>query len=264
MLIKSKLKYIQSLRQKKFRQQEGLFIAEGPKLVNDLLTMENNGITEIYALKEWIEENKKIKVACILVEISAIELEKISQLTTPNQVLVLVKQFDSSTVNEPDCKNKIVLALDNIQDPGNMGTIIRIADWYGIDQIICNTECADIYNTKVIQSTMGSIARVGVIYTDLPKWLRLQKDTPVYAAMLDGEDVRSSPKIKEGIIVIGNESRGISEEVLQLVSKKITIPQRARLKESVLKDSSGQAFGQGKAESLNAAVATGIILSHLL
>ena len=138
------------------------------------------------------------------------------------------------------------MALDNIQDPGNMGTIIRIADWYGIDQIVCNTQSADMYNPKVIQSTMGSIARVKVFYTDLSDWLSKQKGISIYAAMLNGDDVTSMQKIKEGIIVIGNESKGISDDVLKLVSKKITIPQK------------------GKAESLNAAVATGIILSHLL
>ena len=220
MLSKTKLKYIQSLSQKKFRLQEGLFIAEGPKLVNDLLEMKNAAIQEIFALKEWIEDNRKVADSITVVEITSIELEKISQLATPNQVLAVAKQFAIDENSE--VKSKITLALDNIQDPGNMGTIIRIADWYGIDQIICNNQSADMYNPKVIQSTMGSIARV------------------------NGDDVTAMPKIKEGIIVIGNESKGISDDVLKLINKKITIPQK------------------GKAESLNAAVATGIILSHLL
>lgn len=244
MLVKSKLKYIQSLGQKKFRQQECVFIAEGPKLVNDLLSMNNEGIKEIFALKEWIDGNRKIITNKNVIEISAIELEKISQLTTPNQVLAIVKQFE--TGDKPAVKNKIILALDNIQDPGNMGTIIRIADWYGVDQIVCNTRSADIYNPKVIQSTMGSIARVRIIYLDIAKWLYEVKNIPIYAAMLNGEDVTLEKKINEGIIVIGNEANGVSEDILKFVSKRITIPQR------------------GKAESLNAAVATGIILSHLL
>ncbi len=244
MLSKSKLKYIQSLGQKKFRQQEGLFIAEGPKLVNDLLEMKNSSIQEIFALKEWIEDNKKIADSYQVVEITAIELEKISQLSSPNQVVAVVKKI---AIDENiQVKGKFTLVLDNIQDPGNMGTIIRIADWYGIDQIVCNTQSADMYNPKVIQSTMGSIARVKVFYTDLSDWLSKQKGISIYAAMLNGDDVTSMQKIKEGIIVIGNESKGISDDVLKLVSKKITIPQK------------------GKAESLNAAVATGIILSHLL
>jgi len=244
MLSKSKLKYIQSLGQKKFRQQEGKFIAEGPKLVNDLLEMKNSSIQEIFALKEWIEDNKKIADSYQVVEITAIELEKISQLSSPNQVVAVVKKI---AIDENiQVKGKFTLVLDNIQDPGNMGTIIRIADWYGIDQIVCNTQSADMYNPKVIQSTMGSIARVKVFYTDLSDWLSKQKGISIYAAMLNGDDVTSMQKIKEGIIVIGNESKGISDDVLKLVSKKITIPQK------------------GKAESLNAAVATGIILSHLL
>lgn len=244
MLAKSKLKYIQSLGQKKFRQQEGLFIAEGPKLVNDLLEMKSSCIQEIFGLKEWVEDNKKVVDRNTVVEISAIELEKISQLTTPNLVLAVVKQF---IIDENiEVKDKITLALDNIQDPGNMGTIIRIADWYGVDQIVCNTETADMYNPKVIQSTMGSIARVKVFYTNLAAWLAKQKENTIYAALLNGDDVTVMQKIKEGIIIIGNESKGISVDVLKSVSKKITIPQK------------------GKAESLNAAVATGIILSHLL
>ena len=244
MLSKSKLKYIQSLGQKKFRQQEGKFIAEGPKLVNDLLEMKSSSIQEIFALKEWIEDNKKIADSYQVVEITTIELEKISQLSSPNQVVAVVKQF---AIDENiEVKDKITLVLDNIQDPGNMGTIIRIADWYGVDQIVCNTQSADMYNPKVIQSTMGSIARVKVFYTELSNWLVKQNTIPIYAAMLNGDDVTVMQKIKEGIIVIGNESKGISNDVLKLISKKITIPQK------------------GKAESLNAAVATGIILSHLI
>ena len=244
MLSKSKLKYIQSLGQKKFRQREGLFIAEGPKLVNDLLEMKSSSIQEIFALKEWIEDNKKIADSYQVVEITAIELEKISQLSSPNQVVAVVKKI---AIDENiQVKGKFTLVLDNIQDPGNMGTIIRIADWYGVDQIVCNTQSADMYNPKVIQSTMGSIARVKVFYTELSNWLVKQNTIPIYAAMLNGDDVTVMQKIKEGIIVIGNESKGISDDVLKLISKKITIPQK------------------GKAESLNAAVATGIILSHLI
>ena len=183
MLSKSKLKYIQSLGQKKFRQQEGLFIAEGPKLVNDLLEMKNSSIQEIFALKEWIEDNKKIADSYQVVEITAIELEKISQLSSPNQVVAVVKKI---AIDENiQVKGKFTLVLDNIQDPGNMGTIIRIADWYGIDQIVCNTQSADMYNPKVIQSTMGSIARVKVFYTDLSDWLSKQKGISIYAAMLN-------------------------------------------------------------------------------
>jgi TrmH family RNA methyltransferase len=135
--------------------------------------------------------------------------------------------------------------LDTIQDPGNLGTIIRIADWFGIGQIICSNDCADVYNPKVVQATMGSIGRVKVFYADLEEWLYKQKNIPIYATALEGKDITKMPVIREGMIVIGNESNGIHEGILALTNERITIP------------------GKGKAESLNAAVATGIILSHL-
>ena len=244
MLVKTKIKYIQSLGQKKFRQQERLFITEGPKLVHELLAAKNVTIIEIYAIKQWIESNKDIKDQLPLIEITEAELEKISQLTTPNEVLAIVKQFDND--HEVALKGKISLSLQNIQDPGNLGTIIRIADWFGIDQIICSVDTADIYNPKVIQSTMGSIARVKIVYTDLEKLFQRNKSVPVYAATLDGKDITSMNKISEGIILIGNESKGIDPEIQKLSKYKITIPRK------------------GNAESLNAAVATGIILSHLV
>ncbi len=252
MLSKSKVKYIQTLGQKKLRQQEGLFIAEGPKLVKELLEESNVQIVEIFALHDWIEANKKLLHSITCQEINEIELEKISQLTTPNKVLALVKEFDNK--KEINTKGRITLALDNIQDPGNMGTIIRIADWFGIEQIICNMDAADIYNSKVVQATMGSIGRVSVIYTNLPEWLSKQK-VKIYCAALEGKDITSIKKIAEGIIVIGNEAKGISAEIMELATDKITISKKARLNDSV---------GQGKAESLNAAVACGIILSHLV
>ncbi|MBL7745420.1 MAG: RNA methyltransferase, partial [Chitinophagaceae bacterium] len=143
-------------------------------------------------------------------------------------------------------KGKISLVLDTLQDPGNLGTIIRIADWFGIEQIICSPDCADVYNPKVVQSTMGSIARVKVFYTDLAEWLPVQKDIRIYAAALEGKDITNMNPLKEGLIIIGNESKGIEEEILALANERITIPKK------------------GKAESLNAGVAAGIILSHLV
>ena len=244
MLVKSKIKYIQTLGQKKFREQEGLFITEGPKLVKELLEADAASVKEIYGVKDWMDDNQKLLNKTTIIEITEIELEKISQLTTPNKVVAVVKQYD--TTDTVTAKNQITLVLDNVQDPGNLGTIIRIADWFGIKQIICSTDSADMYNPKVVQSTMGSIARVKVYYTDLEEWLGLQKGISVYAASLDGEDVTTMKKIKEGIIVFGNESKGISPGLLNMSTVKITIPKK------------------GKAESLNVAVATGIILSHIV
>lgn len=242
MLVKSKAKYIQSLGQKKFRQQEGVFIAEGPKLVNELLTEHSGSVLEVFAIKNWIEANGRLATNCDLTEITEGELEKISQLTTPNQVLAIIKQ--STPIKPVAEKDKFILALDGIQDPGNLGTIVRIADWFGVSHIVCSEDSADRYNPKVIQSTMGSIGRVNVFYTSLSEWLVEQKDARIYAAVLEGQDITKMQQPAGGVIVIGNESKGISEAVRQFCNASITIPQK------------------GKAESLNAAVATGIILSH--
>lgn len=244
MLTKSKLKYIQSLSQKKQRDDANAFIAEGPKLVKELLESAPQAIQEIFALKEWVEENQKFLTKNLVAEISEKELERISLLSTPNKVVAIVKKFDSGKTIIT--KDRIILALDTIQDPGNFGTIIRTADWFGVEQIVCSPDCADMYNSKVVQATMGSIARVKVFYADLEKWLVSVKDARIYAAVLEGQDISFMKKINEGIILIGNESKGISDEILRLANNKITIPKK------------------GKAESLNAAVATGIILGQLI
>ncbi len=242
MLVKSQAKYIQSLGQKKHRDEEGMFIAEGPKIVAELLRTAN--VQQVYALQEWIDDNYGQIGKTEVTAVSMAELEKISQLTTANQVLAVVKKFE--TPASMSTKGTITLVLDTIQDPGNMGTIIRTADWFGVKQVVCSTDCADIYNPKVVQATMGSIARVKVIYTDLVRWIATQTDIRIYAAVLDGQDVTSMNKLKEGIIIIGNESKGISDVLLSHVNVRITIPQK------------------GGAESLNAAVAAGIILSRVM
>lgn len=241
MLIKSQVKYIQSLSHKKLRDSEGVFVAEGPKLINELLSA-RLPLLELFAVREWIEVQKPLPAA--VTEISQGELERISQLQTPNQVLGIFKKPDFSA-NKP-LRNTISIMLDTIQDPGNLGTIIRCADWFGISQVFCSTDCADAWNIKVVQATMGSIARVEVAYGSLEQWLEQDPDLPTYAAVLEGTDLRKHPHIKEGIIIIGNESKGISDAVLARCSNRITIPRH------------------GQAESLNAAVATGIILSHLV
>jgi TrmH family RNA methyltransferase len=240
MLVKAKAKYIQSLGQKKHRDSEGRFIAEGPKIVSELLDAAPNYIDEVYAVKEWLKEYPSRKD---FIEVTEEELEKLSQLKTPNQVVAVLRKFDNDDPIE--VKERLSLVLDTIQDPGNLGTIIRIADWFGIGQIICSNDCADVYNPKVVQATMGSIGRVKVFYADLEEWLYKQKDIRIYATALEGKDITKMPVIREGMIVIGNESNGIHEGILALTNERITIP------------------GKGKAESLNAAVATGIILSHL-
>lgn len=247
MLVKSQVKYIQSLGQKKFRNDEGLFIAEGPKIVKELIESGATQVHQVFALQEWINENfpaTKPRGKTEIIEITQAELEKISQLTTPNKVLAVARQFEP--VKTIESKGRVLLALDTIQDPGNLGTIIRIADWFAVHHIICSEDCADVYNPKVVQSTMGSIARVGLSYLDLAEWLAGQGDTRIYATVMEGQDITTMKKITEGIILIGNESKGIASGILRYANVKLTIPRK------------------GKAESLNAAVAAGIVLSHLI
>jgi TrmH family RNA methyltransferase len=242
MISKSRLKYIQSLGQKKHRDDEGVFIAEGPKLVQELLQNAKGELVDLYALNEWKQSNENIFTGININEISESELSRISQLKTPNQVVGLFKQFKRTN---PETKGKISLVLDTVQDPGNLGTIIRTADWFGISQVICSPDSADLYNPKVVQATMGSIARVKVFYVGLDGWLK-QQAVRIYGALLGGKDVTKMSRLKDGLIIIGNESKGIDENLLPHINEKITIPK------------------SGEVESLNAAVATGIILSYLV
>lgn len=246
MLSKAIVKYIQSLRHKKFREQHKAFIAEGPKVVKDLLVSGEFLCKMICSVDDWFEENEQLFTSNQQenkIEITGVELQKISQLHTPNKVLAV---FHMKKTGELNVKKRINLMLDKIQDPGNMGTIIRIADWFGIKNIICSIDCVDSYNPKVVQSSMGSLGRVNIIHTDLKNFINDNKEVSVFAATLTGKSVATFNKLNEGFILIGNESKGVDEELLQLASGQITIPK----------------FGE--AESLNAAVATGIILSHIV
>lgn len=235
MLSKKVVKDIESLRLKKFREECGLFIAEGPKAVEELMATVPGQVQEVYALEEWAKGKQNVKI------VSETELEKLSSLKTPNEVLAVLRQFESKEPMEFD----FALYLDTIQDPGNFGTIVRIADWFGVKHIVCSAGCADVYNPKVVQATMASVARVNVFYEGEKSWLQKQT-APVYAASLEGKSLYTFPKTGNGILLIGNESKGIRKEFLQLATHLVTIPRR------------------GEAESLNAAVATGILLSHLL
>ena len=242
MLSKSQIKYIQSLGHKKFRDEEGLFIAEGPKIVKELLTETPQLVKTVYGIKEWIDENQSIPGKFDIIEITETELERISQLSAPNKVMAVLYKMKAEDLSSA---NKITLALDTIQDPGNLGTIIRSADWFGVTQVVCSHNSADMYNSKVVQATMGSIARVKIMYADLALWLG-QQNVGIYAAALEGTDIRKMSKLTEGVIIIGNESKGIHADLLRPGVTKITIPK------------------PGQAESLNAAVATAIILSHIV
>lgn len=246
-LSKSGVKYIQSLYHKKFRDEEGLFIVEGVKIAKEFLLYTPSNLHMVYALPEWIENNAKLLRGISAEKISAVsnaELQRISQLTTPNQVLIILRKKTQQPVNSSD--KGIILMLDDIQDPGNMGTIIRTADWFGINRILCGAGCADLYNPKVLQATMGSIIRVNIQYTNLVDWCSQNDDIPLYGCTLSGTSVYQFNVPDTCIIVMGNESKGIRPELLSKCAAQITIPRI------------------GGAESLNASVAAGIVLSTIL
>lgn len=237
MVVKSQIKFIKSLQQKKYRAQNGLFVAEGTRMVQDLLKSDFNpfGIytTAIETLGMGIDQVELV---------SEETLRKISGLVTPNKVVAVFKIPKTKAVDFKDW----VVALDDVRDPGNLGTIIRLCDWFGIKHLICSKNTVDCYNPKVLQATMGSIARVNVVYEELSTLLKAQ-DVPVYGAFMDGANVYKDVIPNKGIIVMGNEANGISREVAAMVNKKISIPQ----------------FGNQTAESLNVATATSILLSEI-
>ena len=234
MLSKNEVKYIQSLCHKKHRDELKLFIAEGPKLVDELLRSDFE-IEHVYATQTWLQHHP---LSLPFTEVSETDLTRISNLTTANEVLLIARQ--KSHQPEPHLENAITIVLDGIQDPGNMGTIIRIADWFGIKQVIASEDSVEVYNPKVVQSTMGSICRVDVWYKDLPGWMA-GVNIPVYGALLEGQNVYALKEINEAILLIGNEAKGIRKEVEGMITHPVTIPR------------------SGGAESLNAAVAAGII-----
>ncbi len=245
MFSKSTVKYIQSLQHKKFRDESNSFVAEGPKVVGELLQACIFNCLNIYGLQDWVAALHpaiKKEAGGRIVIVRDFELEKLSALSQPNQVVAVFEKKQSAHVA---FEGKISLVLDDIQDPGNLGTIIRIADWFGVQQIACSLKTADMYNPKVVQSTMASLARVNIVYTDIAELLR-KTAVKKYAAALNGGDLANHGKLAEGIVIIGNESKGISEKILALSDEKITIPRI------------------GEAESLNAGVATGIILYALV
>ncbi|MCU0322360.1 MAG: RNA methyltransferase [Chitinophagaceae bacterium] len=240
MVSKNEFKYIQSLCHKKQRLLEGAFIAEGPKLLEELLSS-NYVIHKIYATQSWL--NTQMNQLNTITEISDEELGRMSSLQSPNQVLAIVQQKPNIL---PKVEGKMNLLLDGIQDPGNLGTIIRIADWFGIENILCTDDTAELYNNKVVQSTMGSFCRLNIWYGNVVEAVLEQNNMPVYGALLNGISIYETNTIKAGILVIGNEGKGIREKILPFIQHPITIPKI------------------GQAESLNAAVATGIIISHLI
>ena len=234
MLTKNQIKFIRSLSLKKNRQKHGLFIVEGEKLVNEVLSSDWE-VEGIYATKEWLGENATI--------ISNNDLTRISSLKTPNKVVAVVKIKKGSL----DITSNTVLALDGVKDPGNLGTIIRLADWFGVEDIICSDDCVDYLNPKVVQSSMGSFTRVNLHYTSLMDAFKKYSDYKLFMTVLNGTPLSEMTNTDKKIVVMGSESKGISNKILELTSDKITIPKSK----------------SSKAESLNVSVAAAIILSAI-
>ncbi len=237
MLSKTEIKYIQSLGHKKSRDSEDVFLLEAKKMVKEVLTEFPHQIIRLYGTASFYEDaNLKPDTVKYLL-ITETELERISQLQTPHLAVAIVKKMPTAIID----KTKWLIALDAIRDPGNLGTIIRIADWFGIQQILCSADCADVYNPKTVQASMGSIMRVHILEGNL-KELLSQCPQPVYAATLDGTAAQKISFGQTGTLLIGNEARGVADDLLKFVNNEISIP------------------SFGGAESLNAAVATGILL----
>lgn len=244
-LSKNRIKYIHSLELKKNRDAEGVFLAEGPKLVGELL--DSFPCIFLAATPGWKERNPQAQAEEI-VEVTEEELARSSLQRTPQQVLALFRKRDE-TAGKDEITRSLCLALDGVQDPGNLGTIIRLADWFGIRHIFCSPDTADAYSPKAVQATMGSLARVHLHTIDLPTLIRnLPQGTPVYGTFLDGENLYRKELTENGLLIMGNEGRGIREEVRQLVNQRLYIP----------------AYPQerGGTESLNVGVATAIVCAE--
>jgi len=247
MISKAKIKLINSLKMGKFRKQHKMFFAEGSINVLDFI---KGGLlpVELFAKSSWIEGNSKYLNFENVESVSEKELNRITALKNPSEVLA-VFNLPENKIPLPSKINGLTLILDDIKDPGNLGTIIRTADWFGVKEIICSPQTVDAFNPKVVQATMGSLKRLSISYCDLGDWLSgIGDDTNIYGAVLNGESITETEKPKNDVLIIGSEAHGISDEVLKFVNKPITIPQAE----------------QSGAESLNASIATAILLYAFL
>ena len=244
MLSKSKIKYIRSLEMKKFRAESGCFLAEGNKLVKDIIPFFDCEL--VVAKPSWMAQQGDIRVN-ELISAEESDIKKASLLKSPQDVIAVFKQ-PNHQLNKEEIKQNLCLVLDGVQDPGNLGTIVRLADWFGIKNIICSPDTADIFNPKTVQATMGAIARVKVFYTPLPELLNDFIDFPVYGAFLEGKNIYEEKLPATGLIVMGNEGKGISRAITRYITHKLYIPNYPQ--------------GTETTESLNVAVATAIICSE--
>ncbi|WP_316848029.1 RNA methyltransferase [Pedobacter psychrodurus] len=244
MLSKSQISFIKSLHQKKYRKEHGLFIVEGIKSIKEFI-QSSFQIHTLFYNSEQYNLLPKLPANINLFEVKNAELDKISTLQTPQGFLALVHIPKNITLDLKTLKNQFTLVLDGVQDPGNMGTIIRTADWFGIKNIICSADCVEVFNPKTVQATMGSLARVNVYEADLPALLT-ENTIPVFGALLDGESIYKTQWGAEGLVILGNEGKGISPEVIKKINKPVTIPRI------------------GEAESLNVAVSAAIFCAELV
>lgn len=244
MLTNNEIKFIKSLQLKKYRDKNSLFIVEGEKVVNELIESDFL-IEKIYATTDWYDINfSKIDID-LFNKVSPKELKRISSLKSPNNVIAVVKKRNLSI--NLDALGKITLVLDNLQDPGNLGTIIRSSHWFNVSNIICSKNTVDVYNPKVIQSTMGSLFKLNVYYEDLVPFLEsCKKSHEICGAFLDGVDCKLNKSKSNLILIVGNESKGISSEVSKIVTQKITINKKSK-----------------DIDSLNVSTATSILLYEL-
>ncbi|HEY4326931.1 MAG TPA: RNA methyltransferase [Mucilaginibacter sp.] len=243
MLSKSQISLLKSLQQKKERVEHGLFLVEGYKSITEFINSSYQ-VEAIYHTAQFSPKVLKLSQKINIGEISVTEMEKISSLKTPQEIVAIVKIPNWPTLNHVALKQQFSIVLDGIQDPGNMGTIIRIADWFGIKNIICSVDTVDAYNPKVVQATMGSLARINVYYTNIAIILT-QVDLPIFGAMLKGENIYKADFGDEGLIVLGNEGNGLKPDVEKLINKSVTIPRK------------------GEAESLNVAIAAALFCSEI-
>ncbi len=244
MLSKNKIKYIRSLEQKKHRREEFAFLAEGSKLVGDL--QGHLHCKMVAGTSQWIASHPDFQSEEII-EVSREELSKASLLKTPKDVLAVYSLPDYPFPNDAP-KKSLCLALDDVQDPGNLGTIIRIADWFGIEHIFCSQGTVDAFNPKTVQATMGALARIQLHYCDLGQLIDSLENVPIYGTFLNGTDMYQEKLSETGLIVMGNEGNGISAEIAQKINRKILIPNYPK--------------GCETSESLNVAVATAIVCSE--
>lgn len=244
MLSKNKIKYIRSLELKKNRKEEQVFVAEGHKLVGDLLGYFPCRL--LIATSGWLQMHATA-VADEIIEVTQEELSRASLQKTPQEVLAVFEQ-PFYNFNPEVIRTSLCLALDDVQDPGNLGTIIRLADWFGIEHIFCSTGTADVFNPKTVQATMGALARVKVHYCSLPQLIGEVKDAPVYGTFLDGNIIYTEPLSANGLIVMGNEGKGVSPEVEKMINKRLYIPNYPQERET--------------SESLNVAIATAVVCAE--